>query len=160
MTRILRWEPWLGVAVLVCVGLMNVFAGTLTPTTTTSASQQPGSTTTSSSAFHGTAKTTDGKYSITLSISPNRFGTNVFTVHITDVQTGQTLGANQAGVTIYTTMLDMAMGTDSLNLQPDNKGNFSGSGDFSMSGSWGIQVQIRTLDNTLHKASFKVYAPF
>ncbi len=32
MTAILRWEPVLGVAVLVCVGLMNVFAGTLSPT--------------------------------------------------------------------------------------------------------------------------------
>src|SRR6266705_4560415 len=28
MTAILRWEPVVGVAVLVCVGLMNVFAGT------------------------------------------------------------------------------------------------------------------------------------
>jgi uncharacterized membrane protein len=162
LSRVLSWEPWLGVAVIVCVGLMNVFAGTLTPTGTVPVptTQQPGGTTSSSSAFHGSAKTTDGKYTIALSISPNRFGTNVFTVHVTDAATGQALNANQAGVTIYTTMLDMDMGTDSLNLQPDTQGNFSGSGDFSMGGNWGIQVQVRTLDNTLHKASFKVYAPF
>ena len=161
MTRILRWEPWLGVAVIVCVGLMNVFAGTLTSTSATPApSSQQQNSTSSKSAFNGTAKTTDGKYNIALSISPNRFGTNVFTAHITYAQTGQQLGANQAGVTIYTTMLDMDMGTDSLNLQPDSKGDFSGSGDFSMGGNWSIQVQVRTLDNTLHKATFKIYAPF
>ena len=81
-------------------------------------------------------------------------------MHVTDAQSGQQLGANQAGVVIYTTMLDMAMGTDSVNLQPDGKGGFSGSGDLSMGGDWDIQVQIRTLDNTLHKTDFKIYAPF
>jgi hypothetical protein len=33
-------------------------------------------------------------------------------------------------------MLDMDMGTDSLNLQPDGKGNFSARGDLSMGGNW------------------------
>lgn len=158
MTRVLGWEPWLGVAVLVCVGLMNVFAGTLTvygPPTTTQ--QQTGTVT---APFNGSAKTSDGKYSVTLNVTPNRFGSNVFTVHLSDVQTGQQLGANQAGVTVYTTMLDMAMGTDSLQLQADSKGVFSGSGDLSMGGNWGVEVQIRTLDNTLHTANFKIYAPF
>ncbi len=32
LSGILRWEPLLGVAVILCVGLMNVFAGTLQPT--------------------------------------------------------------------------------------------------------------------------------
>jgi copper transport protein len=163
LTRVLGWEPWLGVAVLICVGLMNVFAGTLTPANATPTAQQQNgssSTSTTSTPFNGSAKTSDGKYNITLNVNPNRFGTNVFTVHVTDVQTGQQLGTNQAGVTVYTTMLDMAMGTDSLNLQADPKGGFSGSGDLSMGGNWGIQVQIRTLDNTLHTANFKIYAPF
>jgi copper transport protein len=143
--------------------LMNVFAGTLTPANATPTAQQQNgssSTSTTSTPFNGSAKTSDGKYNITLNVNPNRFGTNVFTVHVTDVQTGQQLGTNQAGVTVYTTMLDMAMGTDSLNLQADPKGGFSGSGDLSMGGNWGIQVQIRTLDNTLHTANFKIYAPF
>lgn len=137
---------------------MNVFAGTLTPTIAAPTSQQQSGTTTA--PFNGTAKTSDGKYSVILNITPNRFGTNVFTVHVTDAQTNQQLNATQAGVTIYTTMLDMAMGTDSLDLQADSKGGFSGSGDLSMGGNWGIQVQVRTLDNTLHEASFKIYAPF
>ncbi|HVU68653.1 MAG TPA: copper resistance protein CopC [Ktedonobacteraceae bacterium] len=157
MTRVLRWEPWLGVAIIVCVGLMNVFASTLTYTTPAVQQNNPGVT---SAPFNGSAKTSDGKYNVTLNVNPNRFGTNVFTVHVTDAQSGQQLGANQAGVVIYTTMLDMAMGTDSVNLQPDGKGGFSGSGDLSMGGDWDIQVQIRTLDNTLHKTDFKIYAPF
>lgn len=161
LTRVLRWEPWLGVAVIVCVGLMNVFAGTLTPTTTASAAQQQsGTSSTTSAPFNGTAKTSDGKYSVTLNITPNRFGTNVFTVHIVDVKTGKQLGANEAGVTIYTTMLDMEMGTDNVELQPDGKGGFSARGDLAMGGNWGIKVQVRTLDNTLHIANFKIYAPF
>ncbi len=36
LTRILRFEPVLGVAVLLCVGLLNVFAGTLAPVKTPS----------------------------------------------------------------------------------------------------------------------------
>lgn len=157
LTRVLRWEPWLGVAVIACVGLMNVFAGTLTPTVAAPTTQQQSAT---SAPFNGSAKTSDGKYSVTLNVTPNRFGTNVFTVHVTDLQTGQQLGANQVGVTVYTTMLDMAMGTDSLQLQANSQGVFSGSGNLAMSGNWGIQVQVRTLDNTLHAASFKIYAPF
>lgn len=160
MTRVLKWEPWLGVAVLVCVGLMNVFAGTLTPTAAQSSQQQTGTNTTASGPFHGTAKTSDGKYSVALTITPNRFGTNVFTVQVTDVQTGKQLGANEAGVTAYLTMLDMDMGTDSTELQADGKGNFSGSGDLTMGGNWGIKIQVRTLDNTLHEANFKIYTSF
>lgn len=158
MARVLRWEPWMGVAVIVCVGLLNVFAGTLTPAATPV--PQNGTSSTASAPFNGTAQTSDGKYSVTLNVTPNRFGTNVFTVHVTNVQTGQPLGADQAGVTVYTTMLDMSMGTDSVDLQPDGKGGFSASGDLAMGGNWGLQVQVRTLDNTLHEASFKIYAPF
>src|SRR6266566_234666 len=33
LTRVLSWEPLLGVAVLVCVGLLSVFGGTLSPIT-------------------------------------------------------------------------------------------------------------------------------
>ncbi|MEO8973069.1 MAG: DUF4149 domain-containing protein, partial [Ktedonobacteraceae bacterium] len=34
LTTILRWEPLLGIAILICVGLMSVFTGTLSATTT------------------------------------------------------------------------------------------------------------------------------
>jgi copper transport protein len=153
LTQILRWEPWLGVAVIVCVGLMSVFAAALTSATATQ--QQP-----ASSAFNSTAKTGDGKYIVSLNVSPDRFGSNVFTVQVTDASTGKLLGANEVGVTIYTTMLDMDMGTDSIDLQPDGKGGFSATQNLSMGGNWGIEVQVRASDNQLHTVSFKVVTPF
>ena len=92
--------------------------------------------------------------------SPDRFGSNVFTVQLVDVQSGKTLGANDAGVSVFVSSLDMDMGTDSLDLLPDGKGSFSGSGDLVMGGNWSIRVQVRTPDNQLHAANFVVYTPF
>ncbi len=157
MTRVLSWEPWLGVAVLLCVGLLNVFAGTLTPAAAQSQNPPTGAT---AGAFQGTTQTTDGKYSVTLTISPNHFGTNVFTVQVTNISTGKLLGPNDVGVTINTTMLDMNMGTESTDLQPDGKGGFSANADLSMGGDWRIEVRLHTLDNRLHTASFKIFTPF
>lgn len=156
MTRVLSWEPWIGIAIILCVGLLNVFAPGLTSAAPTS--QQPN--TPVSSVFNSTAKTSDGKFSVTLNINPNHFGMNTFTVQATDVATGQKLGANDASVTIFTTMLDMDMGTDSADLSSDGKGGFSGPAELSMSGNWQIQVQLRTPDHALHEASFKIYTPF
>jgi len=154
LSRVLRWEPVLGVAVLVCVGLMNVFAGTLSPIA--AAQQQP--TASKPQPFSATVRTTDGKFNVTLSVNPNRFGTNVFTVSAVDMKTGAP--ATNIGVSLYTTMLDMEMGTDTLNLLPDGKGHFSGTGDLAMPGDWQIRIQIRTPDATLHEASVKLVTPF
>ncbi|HLQ10797.1 MAG TPA: CopD family protein, partial [Ktedonobacteraceae bacterium] len=154
LTTILRWEPVLGVAVLVCVGLMNVFAGTLSPIAA-AAQQQPARKT---QVYTATLRTKDGKFSATLTVNPNRFGTNVFTVSVTDNSTGKP--DTNVGVTVYTTMLDMDMGTESLNLLPDGKGHFSISGDLSMAGNWQIRIQIRTPDNTLHDAIANITTPF
>ncbi len=64
------------------------------------------------------------------------------------------------GVSLYTTHLDMNMGTDTVNLQPDGKGHFSAIGDLVMGGHWQIRIQIRTLDNKLHEAIVKLPTPF
>jgi len=156
LISVLRWEPWLGVAVILCVGLLNVFS----PALALSNTQQPAPTTPVAKPFNGSVKTSDGKYTVALNINPNRFGTNVFTVEVTDASTGKTLGANEVSVTLFTTMLDMAMGTDSVSLPPDGKGGFSGSQDLVMSGDWGIEIQLRTPDQTLHEANFKITTPF
>lgn len=153
LTQILRWEPVLGVAVLVCVGLMNVFAGTLSPIT--AAQQSP--TTGTSTAFHTTARTSDGKYTISLTVNPNTGGPNVFTVSVAATATGTPV--TNVGVSLYTTILDMDMGTDTVNLQPDGKGHFSATGDLVMGGHWQIRIQIRTLDNKLHEAIVKLSTP-
>src|SRR6266568_465270 len=153
LTRILGYEPVLGVAVLVCVGLMNVFAGTLSPTAT--AQPQPTGT---ARAFHTTVKTADGKFTIALTVNPNTAGPNLFTVSVIENSTGKP--TTNAGVSLYTTHLDMDMGTDTVNLQPDGKGHFSATGDLVMGGHWQIRIQIRTPDNTLHEATVKEPMPF
>jgi copper transport protein len=155
LTHILRWEPLLGVAVLVCVGLLNVFGGTLSPTTAAQQSEPP---TATAPPFHATAKTKDGELTVTLSINPNRAGPNGFQVSVADTRTGAPV--TNVGVSLYTTILDMDMGTDTVNLQPDGKGHFSATGDLVMGGHWQIRIQVRTLDNTLHEATVKVLTPF
>jgi copper transport protein len=157
LLRVLRWEPWLGVAVLLCVGLLNIFASTLTPALAQPQTPPNG---TGAGGFHQRAQTSDGIYSVTLTISPNRFGTNVFAVQVTEIATGKQLNANQVGVTVSTIMLDMDMGATSTDLQSDGKNGFSASIDFAMGGNWRIDVRLHTLDNTLHTASFKIYTPF
>ena len=52
------------------------------------------------------------------------------------------------------------MGTDTVNLQSDGKGHFSGTGDLVMGGHWQIRIQVRTPDNTLHEAIVKVTTSF
>jgi copper transport protein len=156
LTEILRWEPLLGVAVIVCVGLMNVFAGTLSPTV--SAQQQQHPTTGTTQAFNTSVHTTDNKFTVQLNVNPNRFGTNIFTVTVIDNSTRKP--TTDVGVSLYTTMLDMDMGTDTVNLRPDGKGHFSSPGDLSMSGHWGIRIQIRTPDDTLHEATVHLFTPF
>jgi copper transport protein len=155
LSRVLRWEPVLGVGVLICVGLMNVFAGTLSPIAVAQQQQQTGS---KPQPYSASVRTTDGKFTVTLSVNPNRFGTNVFTVNAVDTSTGAP--ATNIGVSLYTTMLDMDMGTDTVNLLPDGKGHFRGTGDLAMPGDWQIRVQIRTPDARLHEASVKLVTPF
>jgi copper transport protein len=133
---------------------MNVFAGTLQPTVANPAQQQQ---TAPAKPFITTVKTTDNQFTINLTVSPNRFGTNVFTVSVLDSH-----GApdTRVGVSIYTTMLDMDMGTDTVNLQPDGKGHFSAQGDLSMSGNWKLRIEIRTVESTLHEATVQMLTPF
>jgi copper transport protein len=155
LSRVLRWEPVLGVGVLICVGLMNVFAGTLSPI---AVAQQPTQTGSKLLPINTSVRTTDGKFTVTLNVNPNRFGTNVFTVSAVDNSTGAP--ATNIGVSLSTTMLDMDMGTDTVALHSDGKGHFSGTGELSMPGNWQIRVLIRTPDAALHTASVKFVTPF
>ena len=153
LMKILRWEPMLGVGVLVCVGLLNVFGGTLLPTT--AAQPQTGG---QAKPFNISIQTTDAKFTVTLNINPNRFGTNVFTASVVDNSTHAP--TTNVGVSLYTTMLDMDMGTDTVNLLPDGKGHFSAPGDLGMGGNWQIRIQVRAPDNTLHETTIKIFTPF
>jgi len=155
LSTVLRWEPLLGVGVIVCVGLLNVYGGTLAPSGTAQQQQQTGS---KPQPFTASVRTTDNKFTATLTVNPNRFGTNVFTVSVVDNSTGK--ADTNIGVSLYTTMLDMDMGTDTVNLLPDGSGHFSASGDLAMAGDWEIRIQIRTPDNTLHEAKVHLLTQF
>jgi copper transport protein len=155
LTRILSLEPVLGVAVLVCVGLMNVFAGTLSPV----AAQQPQQQTTgAATAFTTSVRTSDNEFTVTLDVTPNRTGTNVFRVSVAATNTGTPV--TNVGVSLYTSSLDMDMGTDTVNVQPDGKGHFSATVDLLMGGDWQIRIQLRTPDNRLHEAIVKLLTPY
>ncbi len=153
LTSLLRWEPLLGLAIIVCVGLLDAFGGTLIPGA--AAQQHPGG---KPQIFSQTVPTQDGKYKATLEVNPNHFGTNVFTVSVVDTATGKPV--TNVGVVLFTTMLDMDMGTQSINLVPDGKGHFSASGELSMAGDWQIRIAIRTPDGILHEATVKLTTPF
>lgn len=155
LLSLLRWELAPGIAVLVAVGLTNVFAGTLSVIPTTTTQHQPGGKT---QPYTSTIRTSDSKFTALLEVNPNRFGANVFTVTVTDNSTG-TIDTN-VGVNISTTMLDMDMGTGFISLLPDGKGHFSGGGDLSMAGNWQISIQIRAADHSLHEAIVKIVTPF
>jgi nitrogen fixation protein FixH len=116
--------------------------------------QEPGS---HGKPFNTTVQTTDGKFKLKLAIAPNSFGTNLFTVNVLDSNGKQD---TNVGVSVYLTMLDMDMGTDTVNLQPNDKGGFGAEGDLSMPGSWQMRLQVRTLDNNLHEATLKFFAPY
>ncbi len=131
----LRREALLGGAVLLCVALLGAFAGTLaTPTQAAPI--------TITSAF--TQAHTISGYSVRLDVAPAAFGSNTFTVTVTNPQ-GQP--ASGASVLLITQSLDMDMGQDSFQLQPvgsTQPGVFTGTGDFTMSGHWQVTVKVLT----------------
>jgi putative copper export protein len=159
LSNVVRWEPTLGVLVLLCTGLLGVFSSTLqNTTTTTTAPAPPQPRLVVSKPYTSTIETTDKQYKITLTIDPNRFGNNTFTTVVHDSH-GAVVNPNNIGVSLYVTMLDMDMGTQEINLQPDKKGNFSAQDALSMEGHWEFRVSIRTLDDKLHDATVDVTTP-
>jgi copper transport protein len=91
---------------------------------------------------------------IQFSVTPNRLGLNVFTVGVEDARSGNPAPSLQVQLT--TTMLDMDMGTDQVDLLPDGHGQYSAQGTLSMGGHWEIRLLLRTPDTTLHQASAKL----
>jgi copper transport protein len=148
LTSMLRWEALLGVAVLLCTALLTVSAGTLAPVAPTS----PASQHVTVKPYTTTAQTSDQQYTVTLAIAPDLSGLNTLTVTVKD-KSGK-LDSN-VSVSLSTTMLDMDMGTNSINLQPAGQGKFSANGDLDMAGHWEARIQLRTPDHTLHEATVK-----
>ncbi|HTK11651.1 MAG TPA: copper resistance protein CopC [Ktedonobacteraceae bacterium] len=152
---ILRWEALLGIAVLLCSGLLSIFAGTLLP----AALLQPAGDSFARSSGSArpvvqTIQTTDGLFTAMLTVSPNHQGPNAFTLHILKQPS---ISASQLTISIDATQPGMDMGIVTVHLRPDEKGNFTGNGNFSMSGKWRLSLSIRTPDAVFHRAQIEVY---
>ena len=96
---------------------------------------------TSKSAFAQTQ--TVSNYAVTLRVSPAKFGYNTFSVTLKDSRSGASV--SNATVEIFTTMLDMDMGTQSTGLKPAagaSQGVYSGGGELSMAGNWQLAVKV------------------
>jgi copper transport protein len=133
---------------LLCASLISGCGAAHTPSTTL---RQASPTPQAAHPFHATLETRDGAFTLTLDISPNRSGTNVFLAHVMDNRTGKPAG--HVTITLYTTMQDMAMGTDSIVLHADGPGQFSATSDnLSMAGHWAIGITIQASDQSTHRA--------
>lgn len=128
-------EAVIGVVILLCVALLGAFAGTLAPAApaVTTQTSQPSGPLVQTQSVQG--------YKVTLKVTPDTFGTNTFTVTVADAQGHPVQGA---AVLAETTMLDMDMGSDVLQLQADSSspGTFSGQGELTMAGHWQVRLRI------------------
>jgi hypothetical protein len=147
-TALLRHKSVWTSLLLLCVGVISGCGSAPPPSPTL---RQVSPTPQAAHPFHETLETRDGTFTITLDIAPNRSGTNVFLARVTDNRTGKP--AARVIITLYTTMQDMDMGTDSIVLRPDGNGQFSAtSGNLSMAGHWAIGIAIQASDQSMHQA--------
>lgn len=147
----LRREAFLGGVVLLCVALLGIFAGSLSPAAPAAGAAASGGLVVQTRPA--------GPYNVTLKVTPASFGDNTFTVTLKDAQGKPVDGA---AVTITTIMLDMDMGPASLQLQPQaalGPGAYTGDTDLTMAGHWQINVKILPPgSNTPITAPFKFSA--
>jgi hypothetical protein len=82
-----------------------------------------------------------GAYTAQLTVSPDTFGTNTFTVALKDAQGKPVTGA---AVVISLTSLDMDMGVGNTQLPAvtNTPGSYSGQTDVTMAGHWQVVVKI------------------
>jgi copper transport protein len=140
---------WLGIfALLLGLGMLAGCGTGAKTATTTLSHPQP---TATSGPFHTSVQTFDEDFTITLDITPNRSGPNHFTAQIMDNHTHTF--ASHVVITLYTTMQDMPMGTDSLVLHGEGGGQYSATSTvLSMGGHWALGITIQTPNHVVHKA--------
>jgi uncharacterized membrane protein/nitrogen fixation protein FixH len=132
----LRREAVIGVAVLLCVALLSAFAGSLVPP----APAVPAGASTASQGPYMSAPQMAAGLRVVLTVDPAQFGTNTFTVTLTDASGKPVDGA---GVAIATQMLDMDMGIQTTQLKPAGQpGVYNGQADLTMAGHWEIIVRV------------------
>ncbi len=155
----LGWGSLVGVGVVISLGLGQGVEGSHLATSTSPPPalrlQQSGMGLLS--AFHATLLTTDKRYLLVLDVNTDAAGLSVFTVSVEDAVTGKPIV--DVDVSLLTTMLDMPMGTDTVNMHVEGKGRFSAQSDLSMGGLWQIDIQLHTSDHRLHEATVKMLTP-
>lgn len=152
ISRLMRLEAGIGVAVLFCAALLAPLAGTLAP---------PPPSASSFGAAGGPqtlTQTVDG-LKVTLSVAPGHFGANTFNVVVANPDGTPASGG---AVFLVTTMVEMDMGTNTINLAAGSApGTYTGSGDLPMAGHWKVEVVVRLANDTnLHRVTFTVAASF
>ena len=135
-------------------GMLLIGAVVLLAACDTGGSAQTPTATVAKAGFHATLKTTDGQFVVQFSVTPNRLGLNAFTVAVQDASSNKPVPGLQVQLT--TTMLDMDMGTDEMNLPADGQGQYSAQGTLSMGGHWEIGILLRTQGASVHKASIEL----
>jgi copper transport protein len=148
---------WWCIALALCLGILSSCGGTLAPKQTVQGSLGTSPTPVKIQPFHANVQTFDRALAVALTITPNLAGRNVFTVRVrTNHASTFTTAVN---VTLYTTMQDMPMGTDSIHLLADSNGFFSATGVLSMQGNWAIGIVIQTHDHRFHKGGVMLVTP-
>jgi hypothetical protein len=97
---------------------------------------------------------------VTLRVDPGTFGTNTFTVHVTNPDGSP---ASNGTVFLVTSMVEMDMGTNTINLTPSTSpGTYSGQGELPMAGHWQLRTVIRTREDPthLHTTTFTISASY
>jgi len=94
---------------------------------------------------------------VTLRVTPNRIGENLYEVTLKDRQGKPINEIEQINLTF--TMLDMDMGKETVNLKKAAEGKYEVRGlHFSMAGDWNIQVHVLTKSLESIDANFNVLA--
>jgi copper transport protein len=150
---LIRLEALIGLGVLLCAALLSPLAGTLAPPALAGASF-------GATGGNQTLTQHADALTVTLSITPGRFGNNTVTVV---VKNPDGTYASQGTVFILANMVEMDMGENSFDLQPTSQpGTYQGTVALPMAGHWRLTTVIRTRQDPqhLHRTTFTVSAAF
>ena len=132
---------WVLLLLVACGGRDSSLGQSATPTAT--------------SSFQTTVETSDKMFRVQFNVTPDRLGTNTFTVVVKNANGGNP--TSPLHVQLSTTMLDMQMGTSTFDLQLNEKGQYSAQDTFGMNGNWQVDIDLQTPDHTLHKATVPLH---
>ena len=95
------------------------------------------------------APTTDLRFMLLLTITPDSPGMNDFTIQVLN-------GYDQKVINVSLSLTlteNMSTTSQVINFQPNGQGEFTARVNLATSNYWTAQFQVRTPDNTLHEAS-------